>query len=254
VGILGISYDGSLPLMALVNPHPALKVAVPMNPWSMAGWATTGSTTALSANRTCLHLRAGGTRDNDANAKWWTSTLRRLRRIHERGFGRRTGPRAWPRTDGLLESKILDHPAYDSFWSDQAVDKVLADDFKREGIKVPIMLVHSLWDQEDIYGAPAVYKAIKPLDTNNDKVFLVLGPWHHGRRSRTPHLSARSVLAPTPGPGSAKMFCGLFSITTSKTMPRLTTSRPVTVYETGMNRWQNLQAWPVAPANEAALS
>ena len=28
VGILGISYDGFLPLMALVNPHPALKVAV----------------------------------------------------------------------------------------------------------------------------------------------------------------------------------------------------------------------------------
>ena len=32
VGILGISYDGFLPLMALVNPHPALKVAVPMTP------------------------------------------------------------------------------------------------------------------------------------------------------------------------------------------------------------------------------
>jgi predicted acyl esterase len=32
VGILGISYDGFLPPMALVNPHPALKVSVPMNP------------------------------------------------------------------------------------------------------------------------------------------------------------------------------------------------------------------------------
>ncbi len=29
VGILGISYDGFLPLMALVNPHPALKCSVP---------------------------------------------------------------------------------------------------------------------------------------------------------------------------------------------------------------------------------
>ena len=43
------------------------------------------------------------------------------------------------------------------------------------------MLVHSLWDQEDIYGDIAVYKAIKPKDTNNDKVFLVMGPWHHGQ-------------------------------------------------------------------------
>jgi uncharacterized protein len=37
VGILGISYDGFLPLMALVNPHPALKVSVPMNPM-VDGW------------------------------------------------------------------------------------------------------------------------------------------------------------------------------------------------------------------------
>jgi predicted acyl esterase len=47
--------------------------------------------------------------------------------------------------------------------------------------KVPIMIVHSLWDQEDIYGAIAVYKAIEPRDTNNDRVFLVIGPWHHGQ-------------------------------------------------------------------------
>jgi putative CocE/NonD family hydrolase len=37
VGILGISYNGFLSLMALVNPHPALKVAVPMNPM-VDGW------------------------------------------------------------------------------------------------------------------------------------------------------------------------------------------------------------------------
>ena len=48
-------------------------------------------------------------------------------------------------------------------------------------LKVPVMLVHSLWDQEDIYGAIAVYKAIEPKDTGNDKVFLVMGPWHHGQ-------------------------------------------------------------------------
>src|ERR1700730_2822353 len=37
VGVLGISYDGFLPLMALVNPHSALKVSVPMNPM-VDGW------------------------------------------------------------------------------------------------------------------------------------------------------------------------------------------------------------------------
>ena len=44
-----------------------------------------------------------------------------------------------------------------------------------------MLLVDSLWDQEDIYGATAVYRAIKPKDTQNDMVFLVLGPWHHGQ-------------------------------------------------------------------------
>ena len=57
------------------------------------------------------------------------------------------------------------------------MDKLLA----AQPLKVPVMLVHSLWDQEDIYGAPAVYKAIEPKDTDNDKVFLVIGPWHHGQ-------------------------------------------------------------------------
>src|SRR5580658_1968822 len=37
VGTLGISYDGFEPLMALINPHPALKVSVPMNPM-VDGW------------------------------------------------------------------------------------------------------------------------------------------------------------------------------------------------------------------------
>ena len=57
--------------------------------------------------------------------------------------------------------KILEHPSYDSFWQQQAMDKILA----AQPLQVPTMLVAGLWDQEDIYGATAVYKAIKPKDT-----------------------------------------------------------------------------------------
>ena len=31
-------------------------------------------------------------------------------------------------------------------------------------LKVPVMVVHGLWDQEDIYGAPAVYRALEKQD------------------------------------------------------------------------------------------
>src|SRR5262249_46424250 len=52
VGMVGSSYEGFTVVMALVNPHPALKAAVPESPMSTAGWATTGFTTAPSARRT----------------------------------------------------------------------------------------------------------------------------------------------------------------------------------------------------------
>ena len=60
VGIIGISYDGSLPLMALVDPHPALKVAVPMNPM-VDGWTRRRLVPQrrLPPAEHALHLRAG---------------------------------------------------------------------------------------------------------------------------------------------------------------------------------------------------
>ena len=68
--------------------------------------------------------------------------------------------------------KILEHPDLRRVLARTGHGQVLA----AQPLDVPVMLVHSLWDQEDIYGAPAVYKALEPKDTANDKVFLVLGP------------------------------------------------------------------------------
>src|ERR1700741_1568136 len=72
VGILGISYDGFLPLMALVNPHPALKVSVPMNPmvdgWMGDDWFHNG---AFRQQNLPYIYEQVATRKNDA--KWWTN-------------------------------------------------------------------------------------------------------------------------------------------------------------------------------------
>ena len=175
VGILGISYDGFLPLMALVNPHPALKVSVPMNPmvdgWMGDDWFHNG---AFRQQNMSYIYEQEATRDNAA--KWWTSHFDDYDVFMEAGSAGELGRRHGLEQVGFWR-KILDHPSYDAFWRDQAVDQILA----AQPLKVPVMLVHSLWDQEDIYGAIAVYKAIKPKDTNNDKVFLVMGPWHHGQ-------------------------------------------------------------------------
>ena len=39
------------------------------------------------------------------------------------------------------------------------------------------MFVGSVWDQEDIYGAPALFAATK----SSPNAHLVLGPWYHGQ-------------------------------------------------------------------------
>jgi putative CocE/NonD family hydrolase len=249
VGILGISYDGFLPLMALIHPHPALKVAVPMNPmvdgWMGDDWFHNG---AFREQNMPYVYEQEGTRSNEG--KWWTSHYDDYDEYMAAGSAGEYG-----REHGLEQmgfwQKILAHPSYDDFWSGQAVDKVLAEDFRQEGIKVPFMLVHSLWDQEDIYGAMAVYKAVKPLDKDG-KVFMVLGPWHHGQEiedadslgairfgSDTGTWFRQNVLRP---------FLARYLKDDAPAAVTAQTDAPVTVYETGANRWQMMNAWPVSPA------
>ena len=141
VGILGISYDGFLPLMALVNPHPALKVAVPMNPmvdgWMGDDWFHNG---AFREQNIPYVYEQEATRGNDA--KWWTSNFDDYDTYMQAGSAGELARRHGVEQVGFWK-KILEHPSYDAFWSDQAVDKVLA----AQPLKVPVMLVHSLWDQ-----------------------------------------------------------------------------------------------------------
>src|ERR1700682_4091594 len=158
VGILGISYDGFLPLMPLVNPHPALKVSVPMNPmvdgWMGDDWFHNG---AFRQQNMPYIYDQEATRANDI--KWWTSHFDDYDMYMQAGSAGELGRRHGLEQVGFWR-KILEHPGYDAWWREQAMDRILA----AQPLKVPVMLVDSLWDQEDISGAIAVYKAIKPKD------------------------------------------------------------------------------------------
>jgi putative CocE/NonD family hydrolase len=238
VGILGISYDGFLPLMALVNPHPALKVSVPMNPmvdgWMGDDWFHNG---AFRQQNMPYVYEQEATRDN--SVKWWTSHFDDYDMFMQAGSAGELGRRRGLEQVGFWR-KLIEHPSYDAFWKDQAMDRVLA----AQPLKVPVMLVHSLWDQEDIYGAIAVYKAIKPKDTNNDKVFLVMGPWHHGQEiddgstlgalhfeSNTSLTFQRDILRP---------FLDQYL---KEGAPKADVA-PVNAFETGTNAWRRLSSWP----------
>ena len=238
VGILGISYDGFLPLMALVNPHPALKVSVPMNPmvdgWMGDDWFHNG---AFREQGIGYIYDQEATRKSDT--KWWRSYFDDYDMFLQAGSAGELG-----RLHGMEQlgfwRKLLEHPSYDDFWREQAVDRVLA----AQPLKVPVMLVHSLWDQEDIYGAIAVYKAIEPKDTANDRVFLVLGPWHHGQEiGDGSTLGALKLGSDTARTFRREILRPFLDQYLKDGAPRADVA-PVTAFETGTNVWRRLEAWP----------
>jgi putative CocE/NonD family hydrolase len=238
VGVLGISYDGFLPLMALVNPHPALKVSVPMNPmvdgWMGDDWFHNG---AFRQQMMPYIYAQEATRANDI--QWWTSHADDYNTYMEAGSAGELGRQRGLEQLGFWR-KLVEHPAYDAFWRDQAVDKILAT----QPLNVPVMLVHSLWDQEDIYGDIAVYTAIKPKDTNNDKVFLVLGPWHHGQEiADGSSLGALKFGADTALQFRRETLAPFLAQYLKDDAPRADVA-PVTAFETGTNTWRRLPSWP----------
>ncbi|PYS87394.1 MAG: glutaryl-7-ACA acylase [Acidobacteria bacterium] len=238
VGILGISYDGFLPLMALVNPHPALKVSVPMNPmvdgWMGDDWFHNG---AFRQQNMPYIYEQDGSHTNDF--KWWSSNFDDYDMYMQAGSAGELGKRRGLEQTGFWR-KLLEHPSYDSFWREQAVDKLLA----KEALKVPVMLVHSLWDQEDIYGAIAVYQAIKPKDTTNNKVFLVMGPWHHGQEiADGSKLGALNFHSDTALYFRQHVLRPFLDHYLKDDAPKSDVA-PVTAFETGTNNWLQLNSWP----------
>ncbi len=238
VGILGISYDGFLPLMALVNPHPALKVSVPMNPmvdgWIGDDWFHNG---AFRQQGMSYIYDQEATRGNET--RWWTSHFDDYDMFMQAGSAGELGRRRGLEQVGFWR-KILEHPTYDAFWRDQAVDKILA----AQPLKVPVMLVHSLWDQEDIYGDIAVYKAIEPKDTTNDKVFLVMGPWYHGQMIKDGStLGAVKFNSDTSLTFRRDVLRPFLDQHLKDGAPKADVA-PVVAFETGTNTWHRLSSWP----------
>jgi putative CocE/NonD family hydrolase len=238
VGILGISYDGFLPLMALINPHPALKVAVPMNPmvdgWMGDDWFHNGAFREL--NMPYIYEQEG-TRKNEQH--WWTSNYDDYDLYLQAGSAGELGRRHGLQQVGLW-NKLLAHPTYDSFWQQQAMDKIVA----AQPLKVPTMLVHSLWDQEDIYGAPAVYQALKPKDTGNNMVFLVMGPWHHGGEIGDGSSLGALKFGTDTGLYFRREILAPFLAQYLKDGAPKSDTAIVTAFETGTNTWHRLLSWP----------
>ena len=175
VGITGTSYDGLLTLMALIDPHPALKAAVPVN--SMVDSWLGDDFYRHGAFRTVMFqyvYRQTSTKDASHSVPWGYRD--HYQAILEAGslgeLGRRYGADRLPAWKRLLE-----HPAYDDYWRDQALQEHLA----RAPRRVPVLSVHSLFDAEDLYGAVLSHEAMAANDPRGARTHLVIGPWSHAQ-------------------------------------------------------------------------
>jgi putative CocE/NonD family hydrolase len=244
VGMVGSSYEGFTVLMALAEPHPALKAAVPMSPmvdgWRGDDWFHNGAfrvpNLGYIAGQTAA--RGGGTQLSTGVYDDYDSVLRGGAMAD---FAKQFG------VDQLnYTKKIFEHPAYDSYWQEQALDRILG----ARPLKVPTMYVVGRWDQEDIYGAYASYAATERMDKRNDMNYLVVGPWRHsGVNYEGSSLGALKFTGDTAAEFRREVMLPFFNQHLKDGAPKADTP-PVFSYQTGTNKWTRLNQWPLAAARQ----
>ncbi|MGE0043774.1 MAG: CocE/NonD family hydrolase [Vicinamibacterales bacterium] len=243
VGMLGSSYEGFTVVMALVHPHPALKVAAPQSPmvdgWMGDDWFHYGA-----YRQTNFDYFAGQTAARGGGVE-----IPRHGYDDYDNFLRAGSAGAFATAHGLDQlpfwRKVAEHPAYDQFWQEQALDREMA----KQPLTVPTMWLQGIWDQEDMWGAIHSYLAVEPKDTANDKNYLVMGPWRHSGVNYDGYS-----LGPLKWEGDTALQFRrdvekpFFDQYLKDGAPKADTP-PVLIYNTGENHWDRFQQWPLACAD-----
>src|SRR5580704_5916006 len=140
VGMVGSSYEGFTVAMALVNPHPALKAAVPESPmidgWMGDDWFHYGAFRQVNLDYFTEQTAARGAGQPVVRAGY--DDYENFRRAGSAGD--------WAKAAGFDQlpwwHKVSEHPSYDAFWQAQALDKVMA----AQPLRVPTIWLQGLWD------------------------------------------------------------------------------------------------------------
>ncbi len=238
VGMIGSSYEGFTVVMALLDPHPALKAAVPESPmvdgWMGDDWFHYGAfrnpNLDYTESQTAQHGEGHSVPRDGADD--YTSFLRAG---SSGDYARSHG------TDKLpFVQKLMDHPAYDGFWSGQALDAAVA----AHPSNVPTLWEQGLWDQEDMWGANHSWLALKAAGHEGNN-WLVMGPWFHSQVNRD-----GSMLGPFRWNSDTALQFRRDMVTPFfnqylKDGPPANLAR-VAVYNDAENHWDHFADWPAA--------
>jgi uncharacterized protein len=239
VGMIGSSYEGFTVVMALLDPHPALKVAAPESPmvdgWMGDDWFHYGA-----FRQTNFDYTSSQTTKKDEG-----EPIGRDAYDDYEAFRRAGSAGAYAHLHGLDQlpwaEKMIEHPAYDAFWQGQALDKLIA----QHPSQVPTMWIQGLWDQEDMWGAIHCYLALK-AQGRVEHNYLVMGPWRHSQVNYDAY-----GLGPLKWEGDTALqfrrdvLKPFFDRYLKTDAPKPDTP-PVFIYNTGENHWDRFRNWPLA--------
>ncbi|MGB8603230.1 MAG: CocE/NonD family hydrolase [Rhizomicrobium sp.] len=238
VGMIGSSYDGWTVTMALLGPHPALKVAAPESPmidgWMGDDWYHNG---AFRQNSLDYYSgQTARTGRGDGFAFQGEDDYQNFLDAGSAGaLAEKYGFKQLP-----WWNRFAAHPAYDAFWQLQALDKIVT----QHPSNVPTLWLQGLWDQEDMYGAIHSWEELKKAGhaANNH---LVMGPWFHSQVNYTGEALGplkwkgdtaadfrRDVLIP--------FFNSYLKGAKSKPLPQ------ALIYNAVEKHWDRFNNWPVA--------
>ena len=235
VGMFGTSYPGWLVVMAVLEPHPALKAvseeATPADMFLGDDFHHNGAFRLTYGFEYSFALESSKLTSNFKFDRYdtyqWYLRLGALSNADAKYF------------HGKLPTwnNFVSHPNYDQFWQQQA----LVNQLKK--VTVPIMHVAGWWDQEDFYGPVKAYEVLEKTDPNHVN-YLVAGPWNHGgwNRATGDKLGNIDFGSPASQYFRANILRPWFAYYL-KDKGKLEQPEALT-FETGSNRWTSFEAWP----------
>ncbi|MCI0694480.1 CocE/NonD family hydrolase [candidate division KSB1 bacterium] len=234
-GIFGVSYDGWLAAMAMLDPHPALKAVSPQaSPADMFlgddfhhnGAFRLSYGFEYAAMMETSNINTNFSFDQYDTYEWYLD-LGPLSNVNAKYlFGKIP---TW--------NDFLAHPNYDTFWQKQAMAPYLTR------VTVPTLNVAGWWDQEDFYGPLKIYQTLEKQDSKSMNYFIA-GPWNHGgwNRGEGSKLGQIDFESATSKYFREKIqapwFAHFLKDEGASEWPEAIT------FQTGSNTWQSYEQWP----------
>jgi putative CocE/NonD family hydrolase len=235
VGMLGISYPGWLTVMAMLDPHPALKAASPQaSPADMFlgdDFHHNGAFRLSYGFEYATRMETSKEQqpfefDRHDTYQWYLD-LGPLANVNAQHLHGKIP--TW--------NDFVAHPNYDGFWQRQGAAPYLTR------VTVPTLNVAGWWDQEDFYGPLKIYELLEPHDSTHVNS-LVVGPWNHGgwAAAEGEKLGEIDFGSPASRYFQDSILAPWFAHFL-KDRGELRQAEAVT-FEAGANQWRSWDAWP----------